>query len=76
LIRPVTIAPSGELWVQRRPAEPGPDRIDVFRDTGEYIGTLPIESPFPIAFLGADRFAAVEETDDGARYVAIYDVIR
>jgi hypothetical protein len=71
----LAVSPAGELWVLRRAAETGP-RIDVFDRDGRYLGTLPPGSPFPVAFPAVDRIAAVEHTDDGVPYLAVYDVIR
>jgi hypothetical protein len=71
----VTLSPAGELWVLRRVADAGP-RIDVFDRDGRYRGTLPPGSPYPVAFPAEDRIAAVEYTDDGVPYLAVYDVIR
>jgi hypothetical protein len=59
----VALDPSGRIWLQRGrvPGEEVP--IDVFTLEGDYLGTLPAGSPFPIVFNGDDRIGSVE-TDD------------
>jgi hypothetical protein len=59
----VALDPRGRIWIQRGrvPGEEVP--IDVFTLEGDYVGTLPAGSPFPIVFIGDDRIGSVE-TDD------------
>lgn len=73
----VAVSPSGEVWVRR--FEVGPDSvgaIDLFDDTGAYLGTAPPDTPFPLAFLSADLFAAAEIDDTDVGRVAVYRVHR
>jgi hypothetical protein len=59
----VALDPRGRVWIQRGrvPGEEVP--TDVFTLEGDYVGTLPAGSPFPIVFIGDDRIGSVE-TDD------------
>lgn len=57
-----TAAPGGSLWVLRREVGQDAGPIDVFDPSGAYLGTMPSGTPFPIVFLGTDRFG-VAETD-------------
>lgn len=43
-----------EIWIQRGRVSDEPNNVDVFGADGEYMGTLPPDSPFPVAFLGDD----------------------
>ena len=77
LIQDVALSPRGETWVRRKAVGPEPDRpIDVFDGTGEYIGTFASESPFPLVFLGDDRFGAAETDDFDITRLVIYRVLR
>jgi hypothetical protein len=76
-IQQLTLAPGGEIWVGRREVgRSTPGIIDVFDGTGAYLGTLPPESPFPLAFLGDDRFAAAETDALDIGRLAVYRVLR
>lgn len=73
----IAVSPSGEVWVRR--FEAGPDiegPIDVFDATGAYLGTATPDTPFPLAFLDADRFAAAEIDATDVERVAVYRIHR
>lgn len=73
----VTLAPSGELWVERKAV--GPDAagpVDVFSRDGAYLGTLPEGTPFPLLFLGPERFAARETDQFDVSRVVVYELDR
>lgn len=76
-IERVAVSPSGEIWVRRFAVGPdieGP--IDLFDATGAYLGTAPPDTPFPLAFLDADRFAASEIDATDVERVAVYRIRR
>lgn len=68
-------APDGSIWVHRRTAV-GERPIDVFTSQGDYLGTLPEDTPFPDAFVGEDRYAVVERDDNGVERVSVYAMRR
>lgn len=73
----IAVSPSGEVWVRR--FEVGPEvegPIDLFDATGAYVGTAPPDTPFPLAFLDADRFAAAEVDATDVERVAVYRILR
>ncbi len=73
----VVVAPDGAVWVSRK--EVGPDRhgpTDVFAPDGAYLGSLPASAPFPIVFLDADRFAAVETDEFDVDRLVVYRIAR
>ena len=73
VVRRIAIAPSGQLWVERN-APPGSDRrIDIFRSSGEFLGTLPSGFPFPLQFFRDGSFlaAATSEEGDGGRIARV-----
>jgi hypothetical protein len=72
----LAVAPSGELWVQRRSELDGPTRIDVFDAQHRYLGTLPDGFPFPAAFQSDDRFLVLRGDADGVPYVVGYALTR
>lgn len=74
-VRRIRASPDGGLWVERLTTE-NEHPIDVFADSGEYIGTLPHGTPFPDAFLGVDRFAVVERDTLDIEIVTVYRIDR
>jgi hypothetical protein len=55
---------AGRLWVQRRASRTvAAGRIDVFDPAGEYLGTLPEDTPFPVLFLPDGRVGYAERDD-------------
>lgn len=64
LVRNVRLASDGGLWVERRAGDDVTrSRIDVFDPAGEYVGTLPSGTPFPVLLLPDDRVAVVEKDE-------------
>ena len=75
LIRSVSIARDGSLWVERTTPRNDPPLVDVFSPDGEYRGTLPAGSPVPIAFFPNGDIAASEKsTDDDVERLVVYRV--
>ena len=73
----VTLAPGGEIWVGRKEVgRSTPGIIDVFDGTGSYLGTLPPETPFPLEFLGENRFAAAEKDAMDIGRLVVYRILR
>ncbi|MFW6078847.1 MAG: 6-bladed beta-propeller, partial [Gemmatimonadota bacterium] len=73
----IRLSPStGEFWVQRRSLRHDDGPIDVFDDDGVYIGTLPPGTPFPEAFIGDERIAAIATDELDVRRVVVYRVGR
>lgn len=69
----IRVDPKGRLWV-RRNAVAGKGPIDVFDETGVYLGTLPPDAPYPVAFASASRFAATYTGELGIPHVAVYRI--
>ena len=77
IVRAVALAPDGSLWVGRSgelDGSPGP--IDVFDASGEYAGSLPPETPFPLEFLPGDRIGFAERDSVDVERLVIARVIR
>ena len=72
----VAVAPDGGLWALRGMVNDERHLIDVFANDGEYMGTLPPDSPFPIAFVSSDRILVGSADDVGVPTLAAYDVNR
>jgi hypothetical protein len=70
LIESLAVGPTGELWVRRRTLGSEDRAIDLFDPDGEYLRTVPGDSPFPAAFLPDGRFIVIEtDSLDVARIV-------
>lgn len=69
-IQAVTVTRDGWLWVEKTD-----ERIDVFRDDGRYLGTLPATFTMPAAFLGDGRHITIETDDLDVARLAIVDVV-
>lgn len=52
--------PAGRLWVERSHVRGQSAPIDVYDARGDYAGTLPASTPFPVTFLSANRMASIE----------------
>ena len=76
----LAVAPDGTLWVRRGRVNGEPEpAVDVYGADGEYTGTLPPGSPFPVAFAGratAYRVVALEPTDTGSIDIVLYEIVR
>ena len=53
---------------------PGP--IDIFDNSGVYEGTLPAGTPFPLVFLGNDRFGGAETDATDISRLVVFRVHR
>lgn len=63
---------AGRLWVRRstrNPREEGP--VDLLRDDGTYLGTLPAETTIPDAFGPGDLAAWIEQDEFEVSYVRV-----
>lgn len=69
----IRIDPEGRLWV-RRNAVAGQGPIDVFDPTGAYLGTLPPDAPYPVAFASRSRFATTYTDELDVPHVAVYRI--
>ena len=72
----IALAPNGELWVQQRGVKGESMPIDVFSATGDYLGTLATDTPFPAAFLSDGRVVAVSKDDMDVGRIVIYSIRR
>lgn len=70
----IRVAPNGTIWVQRYAVRGEIAPIDIISPDGEYIGTLPLGSPFPAAFLPEDRIAAIEKDEFDLQRVVVYRI--
>ncbi|MGI9628839.1 MAG: hypothetical protein ACR2QM_18535 [Longimicrobiales bacterium] len=70
-IESIALTPWGEIWVERKTIGPDTDGpIDIFSESGEYVGTIAFPMRFPAAFLAQRRVAVVEVDElDVARLV-------
>ena len=66
----VRVSPSGEIWALRARTHDEPREIDVFSGTGEHLGTLPPDSPFPAAFAPPDRIVEIGHDELGPTLTA------
>lgn len=73
-IKDITVTPSGGAWILRRTAVPGEQRIDVWDQSGRYLGTLPTGSPFPALFRGSDEIVTVEPDEFDVPHVVVYKI--
>lgn len=65
-------SPDGHVWVQREHGRDEPFPIDVFAPDGRYLGTLPPGAPWPVAFPGPGRIAAIETDALDVDRVVVY----
>lgn len=74
----VRLAPDASLLVLRRAeaSEPDGGHIDVFDPNGRYLGTLPAEFPFPVAFAGSDRMLVFHTDALGVASIRVYRLVR
>jgi hypothetical protein len=73
-IRRVRIAPDGTVWVQRFAVKGDPAPTDLISAEGEYLGTLPDDAPYPVAFFPDGRIITVEKDDLDLDHVVVYRV--
>src|SRR5690606_19312668 len=73
-IRDIAVAPDGTAWVRHFAVKGEPAPIDVFSPDGAYRGTLPVGSPFPVAFFPDGRIIAIEKDELDVPRVVVYHV--
>ena len=74
-IRAVRLNPAGEVWVQRwRFADEGP-KTDIFSASGEYVGTLSGDHPFPVAFLGNGDVVTIDVDEVDVRRLVVFRIL-
>jgi hypothetical protein len=71
----VAFAPDGSLWVQRREVRGAERAIDIFGRQGEYVGTLPPGTPFPVAFMPDGRVIAVERDEFDVPRIIVHQIV-
>jgi hypothetical protein len=72
----ITIAPDQGLWLRRvDPGRPEP-AVDVIDAKGEYVGTLPLHTPWPIGFLPNGDPVSLTEDSLGVSRVIVYKIDR
>lgn len=71
----LALAPDGSVWVRRAGVGGEPVLIDVLSPTGEYLGTLQANSPFPVAFLSTDTLLAIGADSDDVPQLLIYRIV-
>jgi hypothetical protein len=59
----LALDPAGRLWVERGHVRGETAPIDVFDADGDYLGTLPAGTPFPVAFLSPGRLVSIDVDD-------------
>lgn len=67
-------SPDGHLWVERAHARGELFPIDIFAPDGRYLGTLPPGTPWPVAFPGRGRIAAIETDALDVDRVVVYAI--
>jgi 6-bladed beta-propeller len=72
----LALSPDGWLWVLRGGPRDSARPIDLFDANGDYVGTFPPDSPFPILFLPDGRIAAGETDDVDVTRLVVYTVER
>jgi hypothetical protein len=68
-ISELSVRPNGEVWARRQLELDGAKRIDVFDAAGRYLGTLPEEFPFPIAWQSEQAFLTFGFSEVGVPFV-------
>lgn len=75
-IAALRIAPSGEIWVKRGRVADEPALTDVFTPEGRYLGTLPVGTPYPDAFLSPDSFVTISTDEMDVPRLTAYRIVR
>lgn len=71
----IAVAPDGTLWVRRARMHPDDTpAIDMINPDGEYIGTLPEGSPYPLAFDLQGRPVILAKDDLDVEQIVIYEI--
>jgi hypothetical protein len=71
----IEIDPEGRLWVERGHVADDDAPIDLYDAAGEYLGTLPSGTPFPVTFLSASRPATITTDELDVTRVAVYELV-
>jgi hypothetical protein len=70
----IAIAPDQGLWLRRvDPGRPEP-AVDVIDGKGEYVGTLPLHTPWPIGFLPNGNPVSLTEDTLGVSRIIVYKI--
>jgi hypothetical protein len=72
----IAIDPRGTIWVERGGARDEPRAIDLFTSEGEYEGTLPEGTAFPLAFFPDGRIAASHTDEFDVMRLVVYRPVR
>jgi hypothetical protein len=70
----VAIDPAGRIWVERGHVLGDSAPIDLFDERGDYLGTLPSGTAFPLAFLSARRVATVVTDELDVQRIVVHDI--
>jgi hypothetical protein len=70
----IRITPERGLWLQR--VDPGRalPAVDIIDPNGEYVGTLGLGTPWPVAFLPGDRPLVLEDDSLGVTHLVAYRI--
>jgi hypothetical protein len=73
-IKAIALTPDGGMWLQR--VDPGHSHpnVDIIDAKGEYVGTLPRNTPWPVGFLPNGNPVALAEDTLGVTRVIAYKV--
>jgi hypothetical protein len=75
-IRELLVEPDGTIWVERDWTAPGEHPIDIIAPDGSYVGTLPSDVEYPVAFTSAGHAVVIETDDLDVQRLVIYRVER
>ena len=73
-IRELLLEPDGTIWVQRDWTTPGEHPIDIIAPDGAYLGTLPPEVEYPVAFTAGGHAVVIETDDLDVQRLVVYRV--
>lgn len=71
LIAKLAIAPDGAIWISRNTDQHGRTLTDIFDISGNYLGTLPSDYPFPDAFVSPQTIVVRDEDEMGVARVLV-----
>jgi hypothetical protein len=72
----IEIDPNGQLWVERGHIADDEAPIDLYSEAGDYLGTLPAGTPFPVTFLTASRPATITTDELDVARVAVHELVK
>jgi hypothetical protein len=70
----IAIKPDGGLWLRRVDPGRAEPAVDVIDPKGEYLGTLPLHTPWPLGFLPNGNPVALREDSLGVNRIVIYRI--